>query len=62
MSISNYQEAVEFISSSDMISFEDSFDLSRLCSKFLRDKEKENQASVMSIVKSRIKCNSSDLI
>ena len=44
MNVSNYQEALNFISTEDRISFEDSFELSRLCSKLLRDKEKENQA------------------
>lgn len=44
MNISTYQEAIEFLSSNEQITFEDSFDLSKFCSKLLRDKEKENQA------------------
>jgi superfamily II DNA/RNA helicase len=44
MNINTYQEAIEFLSSNDQITFNDSFDLSKLCSKLLRDKERENQA------------------
>lgn len=44
MNIKTYQDAIEFLSSNEQITFDDSFNLSKLCSRLLRYKDGENQA------------------